>query len=484
MSELLIRTLHEHAAALERREYSSYELTAAMLRHIEENDTAIGAYLTVTASAALNSAKESDRRRAVGQTCGILDGIPFAVKDNLCTKGIPTTCGSRMLDGYRPPYDATVIERLSRAGAVLLGKLNMDEFGMGSSTEFSAYHITRNPHDPQRIPGGSSGGSAAAVAASEAVFTLGSDTGGSVRQPAAFCGVVGMKPTYGTVSRYGLVAFASSLDQVGPLCRTVWDNAAVLSCLASKDPKDATSLSHPCPEFTSQIGASVKGLRLGLPKEFFDETLSSEVRQAIEGAIALYERMGVCMVPVSIPSAKSALAAYYILSAAEASSNLARFDGIRYGHRTQEYDSLEELYRRTRSEGFGKEVKRRILLGTFALSHGFYDDYYGKALTTRAKLRRELDALWTVCDALLCPTAPTLPRRFADRSDDPTATYYGDRYTVLASLGGNPALSLPSGTHNGLPVGLQLVGKAFSEAMLYRLGNALEQELNGKGDTP
>ena len=484
MNKILSRTLYEHAAALTRKEYSSYELTVTMLRHIEENDPAIGAYLTVTAAEALDSAQKSDRRRAEGKTRGILDGIPFAVKDNLCTKGIPTTCASRMLDGYRPPYDATVIERLSHAGAVLLGKLNMDEFGMGSSTEFSAYHITRNPHDPERIPGGSSGGSAAAVAASEAVFTLGSDTGGSVRQPAACCGVVGMRPTYGTVSRYGLVAFASSLDQVGPLSRTVWDNAAVLSCLAAQDPKDATSLVHPCSDLTSQIGASVKGLRLGLPKEFFDETLSAEVRQAIETAIALYEKMGACMVPVSIRSAPSALAAYYILSAAEASSNLARFDGIRYGHRAQEYDGLEELYRRSRSEGFGKEVKRRILLGTFALSHGFYDDYYGRALTAQANLHRELDSLWTVCDALLCPTTPTLPRRFADRSDDPTAPYYGDKYTVLAGLGGIPALSLPCGSYNGLPIGLQLVGKAFSEPVLYRLGHALEQAMSEEGDTP
>ena len=469
------RSLSAHGEALNKKEYSAAELTRAFLARIEETDETVGAYLTRDGEGALRQAEASDARRARGETRGPLDGIPYAVKDNLCVKGLPTTCASRMLAGYVPPYDDLVIEMLREAGAVLLGKLNMDEFAMGSTTETSAVKPTRNPLELSRSPGGSSGGSAAAVAAGEAVFTLGSDTGGSVRQPAAFCGVVGMKPTWGAVSRYGLVAFASSLDQIGPLTASVGDNAIVLNALAGRDPRDATSKDAPCSDFRETLSAGVKGLRIGLPEECFRAPLSPDVSAAVLAAAREYRAMGAEILQVSMPSLDYALSAYYILSAAEASSNLGRFDGVRYGHRTERYADAEELIRRSRSEGFGDEVKRRIMLGTFVLSAGGREDYYQKALRVSAMVRADFDRVFGTCDLLLTPTAPTVACKLGVVRQDPTELYAGDFCGVPANLAGLPALSLPCGTGEaGLPVGLQLTGPAWSEALLYRAGAAYE----------
>ncbi len=468
------RSVTEHAAALRQREYSSRELTRAYLDRIAALDGEIGAYLTVTEEAALRAAEASDQRRANGDSLGALDGIPYALKDNICTKGIRTTCASRMLKDYVPPYEATVVERLRRQGGVLLGKLNMDEFAMGSSCEHSALGLTRNPRDRSRVPGGSSGGSAAAVCASLAAYTLGSDTGGSIRQPAAFCGVVGMKPTYGRVSRYGLVAFASSLEQIGPITQTVGDNAAVLSALAGRDPRDANTLSDPTVDASSQLSLGVKGMTIGLPQELFGEGIDGSVREAVLAAVERYRQMGAEIRSVSLPSLDHALAAYYIISSAEASSNLARFDGVRYGARATNADTLEAMYRRTRSEGFGEEVKRRILLGTFVLSAGYYEAYYQKAMALRERLKREMTQAWDSCDLLLSPTASTVAYRIGEKQESPVEMYRGDLCGVAANLAGIPALSIPCGTDaDGMPIGLQLMGRHGEEATLYRVANAL-----------
>ena len=470
VTQLDVSTL---AHKLEQKQFSSVELTRAYLEHIRAEDGAIGAYLTVTETEALEAAEASDRRRAHGACRGILDGIPFAVKDNLCTKGIPTTCASRMLEGYRPPYDATAVRRLYEQGAVLLGKLNMDEFAMGSSTEFSAYHPTKNPLDPTRCPGGSSGGSAAAVAAGLAPFTLGTDTGGSVRQPAAFCGVVGMKPTYGRVSRYGLIAFASSLDQIGPMTKTVADNALVLAAISGQDPLDSTTASIPF----SMEATIPHPLRVGSCPQLWEEGLSPCVRDALTDAGAALRAMGGQIREITLPSLEFALPAYYVISAAEASSNLARFDGIRYGHRAPHFEDLEDLYRRSRSEGFGPEVKRRILLGTFVLSAGYADQYYKKAKQVAASLRAELKTAFSSCDLLLLPTAPTVAPKLGHASLSPTKRFTGDADTVLANLAGLPALSVPFGRgEDGMPIGIQLVGPPHSEALLYRVGEHLMQK--------
>ena len=401
----------------------------------------------------------------------------MALKDNLCTRGIRTTCASKMLENFVPPYDAYAVERLR--DCVLLGKLNLDEFAMGSSTENSYFKPTRNPVNPERVPGGSSGGSAAAVAAGEAAFALGSDTGGSIRQPAAFCGVVGMKPTYGTVSRYGLVAFASSLDQIGPLTRSVRDSALVLSAIAGQDARDATSAKRPGEDYGAKIGREIRGMRIALPRELLAEGLQEEIRQAVLAAARLFEGLGAEVVEVGLPSLKYALPAYYVISSAEASSNLARFDGIKYGYRAKEFDGIEQLYERSRSEGFGREVRRRIMLGSFVLSAGYYDAYYRKAQQVRALVRRALEALLEECDLILSPVAPTTAYRIGEKMGDPLQMYLGDIYTVPASIAGLPALSLPfAQDEEGLPIGLQLIGRAFGEAELYQAAYALEQ---GKG---
>lgn len=481
MSDLLQMNLSELSSALAERKISSAELTKAYIASIEKNEPRVGAYISYDPRRALDMAIAVDKRRAAGEALGALAGIPMGVKDNICTKGVATTCASKMLSDYVPPYDAHVVEKLRDAGFVMLGKLNMDEFAMGSTTENSAIKVTHNPIDLTRVPGGSSGGSAAAVAAREAVYTLGSDTGGSIRQPAAFCGVVGMKPTYGTVSRFGLVAFASSLDQIGPLTRTVRDNATVLNAIAGHDKRDATSVSREYGDFSAEIGKGVAGITVGIPKEFFGEGISADVKEAVLKAAERYEKMGARVTEVSMPAIDHALAAYYVISSAEASSNLARFDGVRYGYRTEEFEDIAELYKKSRSEGFGAEVKRRIMLGTFALSSGYYDAYYKKALQVRALVRADYDRVLEKCDVILSPVAPTVAYKLGEKSQNPLEMYMGDAYSVPVNVAGIPALALPCGTgEGGMPVGLQLMGKPFSEALLYRVGAALEDDMGGE----
>ena len=472
--------LAELGSALSARKISAAELTKAYVASIDKNEPQVGAYVSTDARMALDMAIAVDKRRAAGEELSPLAGIPMGVKDNICTKGVTTTCASRMLSDYVPPYDAHVVERLKAAGFVMLGKLNMDEFAMGSTTENSAIKVTHNPLDLSRVPGGSSGGSAAAVAAFEAAYTLGSDTGGSIRQPAAFCGVVGMKPTYGMVSRYGLVAFASSLDQIGPLTHTVRDNALVLNAIAGHDKRDATSVDRVYGDFGAEIGKGVKDLVIGVPKEFFGEGIAPDVKEAVLAAAARYEKLGAKIVEVSMPAIDHALAAYYVISSAEASSNLARFDGVRYGYRTAEFEDIGELYKKSRSEGFGAEVKRRIMLGTFALSSGYYDAYYKKALQVRALVRADYDRVLEKCDVILSPVAPTVAYKLGEKSKNPLEMYMGDAYSVPVNVAGIPALALPCGTgEGGMPVGLQLMGKPFSEALLYRVGAALEDDMGG-----
>lgn len=475
MSELTHRSVAEHAEALRKQEYSSVELTEAYLKAIREKDEKIGAFLTLTEGEALAAAKASDERRAAGTLLSPIDGIPGAIKDNICTKGVRTTCASRMLADYIPPYNATVMEKLNGAGLVMLGKLNMDEFAMGSSTENSAMQITHNPRDLSRVPGGSSGGSAAAVAAEETPYALGSDTGGSIRQPAAFCGVVGMKPTYGSVSRYGLVAFASSLDQIGPLTANVRDNAMILNAIAGYDRHDATSINRIYTDFTAELGLGVKGMRIGLPEQFFGEGISPDVRSAVLAAAETYRSLGAEIVHVSMPSIDHALAAYYVISSAEASSNLARFDGVRYGFRASDYEDIDGLYLRSRTEGFGAEVKRRIMLGTFALSSGYYDAYYKKALQVRSLVMADFTAAFDKCNAILSPVAPTVAYRIGEKSGNPLEMYMGDAYSVPVNIAGLPAISLPCGVGaDNMPVGMQLIGREFSEPLLYRIADAFE----------
>ena len=451
------------------------QLTQAYLEQIDKKDKTIGAYITVTADRAIESAKAFDEGRCSDSEISPLAGIPCGIKDNMCTKGIKTTCASKMLGGYIPPYSAHVVEKLEKSGAVILGKLNMDEFAMGSTTENSAFKVCRNPLDTDRVPGGSSGGSAAAVAAREAVYTLGSDTGGSIRQPASFCGVVGMKPTYGSVSRYGLVAFASSLDQIGPITSTVLDNALVLNAIVGHDKRDATSVKRVYNDFTADIKNGVKGMKIGVPEEFFGEGISDDVRKAVLAATDTYRALGAELVSVSMPSIDYALSAYYVISSAEASSNLARFDGVRYGYRCDDYSNIDELYRKSRSEGFGSEVKKRIMLGTFALSSGYYDAYYKKALQVRSLVRKDFDEAFGKCDFIISPVAPTVAYKIGEKTGDSLQMYMGDAYSVPVNIAGIPALTLPCGIgEGGMPVGMQLIGPAFSEGLLYRAGFAFE----------
>ena len=474
MTELTVKQL---AQALDRKEVSAREAAEAYLRAIEEKDAAVGAYLTVTRELALKQADLVDEKRARGEKLPALAGVPCGIKDNICTKGTTTTCASKMLDNFVPPYDAAVMEKLQGQEVVMLGKLNMDEFALGSSTENSYYKVTHNPRNLGCVPGGSSGGSAAAVAAGEAAFALGSDTGGSIRQPAAFCGVVGMKPTYGLVSRYGLVAFASSLDQIGPLTKDVYDNAMVLETICGHDGRDSTSLPDSKLDLLGNIEDGVKGMRFALPKEYFSEALNPEIAAAIRAAAHRLETLGAQVDEVSIRELEYALPAYYVISSAEASSNLARFDGVKYGFRAQSVKEIHDLYKETRTQGFGPEVKRRIMLGSFVLSAGYYDAYYKKALQVRTLLKNAFDQVFAGYDAILAPVAPTTAYRIGEKTRDPLEMYLGDVYTVPVNIAGLPALSLPCGTDSqGLPIGMQLIGKAYSEPTLYRAGFAFEQE--------
>ena len=461
---MLNATLLELAAGLEAKKISSVELTRQFLQRIARLNGELNAFITVDDSRALEAASKADALRAKG-AAGPLTGIPVAFKDIYCTKGQRTTCGSRMLENFVSPYDAHVVEQFDRAGAVLLGKCNMDEFAMGSSNESSHFGPVRNPWDRQRVPGGSSGGSAAAVAARMAPVALGTDTGGSTRQPAAFSGVCGLRPTYGLVSRYGLVAFASSLDQAGPIAKSAADLAALLEVMAGFDERDSTSVQRPRESYSAAI--DVQGLRLGLPKEYFADGIESGVRSAVDGAIAWFKSQGAKLVEVELPRTRVGVAAYYVIAPAEASSNLSRFDGVRYGHRAKEYHDLIDMYCRTRAEGFGAEVKRRILVGTYVLSHGYYDAYYLHAQKIRRLIAQDFAQAFRKCDLIVGPTAPTTAFELGAKTSDPVQMYLGDIFTIPASLAGLPALSVPCGFDGkGLPVGLQLTGPHFSEAKL------------------
>ena len=463
--------------AFERREAKPSEVLEASLRRIARTDGKVHAFLRLTEEEARSAARESDERRARNAPLSAVDGVPIAIKDLFCQRGVETTAGSRILAGYVPPYDATVVRKLREGGAVLVGKLNMDEFAMGSSTENSAFGPTRNPWDLSRTPGGSSGGSAAAVAAKMVPGTLGTDTGGSIRQPAALVGCVGLKPTYGRVSRYGVVAFASSLDQVGPFAEDVRGAALLLQAIAGRDENDQTSSSRPVPDYATALEGGARGLRIGIPAEYFGEGLDPEVEASVRSAMDALGREGATLVPISLPNSPHAIATYYIVATAEASSNLARYDGIRYGHRAQGPRSLIELYERTRAEGFGAEVKRRILLGTYALSAGYYDAYYLRSQKIRTLIRRDFEQVFAAgIDAVASPTSPTPAFKLGEKIDDPLAMYLNDIYTVPANLAGLPGISIPCGfSRAGLPIGLQLIGRPFEEAALLRIARAAER---------
>jgi aspartyl-tRNA(Asn)/glutamyl-tRNA(Gln) amidotransferase subunit A len=470
-------TMLELAARLRAGEVSSVEATRACLQRVAALDGKVRAFLKVDEPGALAAAEAADRRRREGAPASALDGVPVALKDIFLTEGVETTCGSKILQGFVPPFDGTAVKLLKRAGLPILGKLNQDEFAMGSSTENSAYFPTRNPWDLARTPGGSSGGSSAAVAAREVFGALGTDTGGSIRQPAGLTGTVGLKPTYGRVSRYGVIAFASSLDQVGPITRTVEDAAALLQILAVHDPDDATSAAVPAPDYRASLEAGVAGLKLGLPREYFVEGMDREVEAAVRGAVRELEKLGAEVVEISLPHTRYALATYYLIAPAEASSNLARYDGVRYGLRARGVKGLRELYARTRAEGFGPEVKRRIMLGTYALSAGYYDAYYLKAQKVRTLIRRDFSEAFQKVDAILCATSPTPAFPLGAKVDDPLAMYLNDVFTLPVNLAGLPGLSVPCGfTAAGLPVGLQVIGKPFDEATVLRVARTYERE--------
>src|SRR3954470_14117365 len=477
--DLNLLTVSSARASVQERQTTATALVESFYTKIQTEDRQSGqvnAYLTLTRDRALEQAKRMDSIVDCGNPLPALGGVPVGIKDVMVTKGVRTTAGSKILGNYVPPYDCTAGARLDAAGAVMLGKTNCDEFAMGSSNENSAWKPVHNPRDLSRVPGGSSGGSAAAVAAGTAVATLGSDTGGSIRQPASFCGVVGLMPTYGRVSRYGLIAFASSLDHIGPLTKTVKDAAIVLRTIAGRDPMDSTSADVPVPDYVAELEKPVRGLKLGVAKEYFGEGLDGEVRQAVESAIEKLKGLGCEIVPVSLPHTPYAIPTYYLIATAEASSNLARYDGVRYSHRARGVKTLSEMYRRSRDEGFGAEVKRRIMLGTYALSAGYYDAYYLKAQKVRTLLTRDFDSAFQKVDAILTPTSPTAAFRLGEKSNDPLAMYLADIYTVTADLAGIPGISIPCGeTREKLPIGLQILGKHFDEASILRVAHAYEQ---------
>jgi aspartyl-tRNA(Asn)/glutamyl-tRNA(Gln) amidotransferase subunit A len=473
LHQLTIHQLHE---LLVKKEVKSREVTEALYRRIRQMDGKIGAYLSLTEEKAFHQSDRVDLNIAKGEEVGDLAGIPMGLKDILCTKGVRTTCGSRILENYVPFYDGTVVRKLIERGAVMLGKLNMDEFAMGSSTENSGFQITHNPWDLSRIPGGSSGGSAAAVAADECIAALGTDTGGSIRQPASCCGVVGMKPTYGRVSRYGLVAFASSLDQIGPITKDVADCAILMNAISGYDPYDSTSVNVEVPDYKQSLTNDVKGIQIGIPDEYFIEGMDPDVERSVHEAINLFKKWGCEIKRISLPHTEYAVAIYYIICTAEASSNLARYDGVKYGLRTKEYRDLMEMYTKSRAKGFGKEVKRRIILGTYVLSAGYYEAYYRKASQVRTLMRHEFEEAFKEVDAILTPTAPTPAFRIGEKVEDPLQMYLSDIHTIPVNLAGLPAISIPCGfSLDHLPIGLQMIGRHFNEGMLLRLAYTFER---------
>ncbi|MGD2055200.1 MAG: Asp-tRNA(Asn)/Glu-tRNA(Gln) amidotransferase subunit GatA [Gammaproteobacteria bacterium] len=468
------KTLAELSTALQRGEFSSEELTRACLERITMRDPQLNSFITVTAEAAIQAARAADNRIQAGEA-GPLTGIPFAHKDIFCTRGVKTSCGSRMLDNFIAPYDATVTHKLAAAGAVMIGKTNMDEFAMGSSNETSFYGPVRNPWNPETVPGGSSGGSAAAVAARLVPAGTGTDTGGSIRQPAALCGITGLKPTYGRVSRYGMIAFASSLDQGGPLARSAEDAALLLGGMAGFDPRDSTSVDRPVDDYTKRLNGSLEGLRIGLPQEYFSTGLDSGVGAAVETALEVFSRLGATLTPVSLPNSHLAVPAYYVVAPAECSSNLSRMDGVRFGYRATDPEDLEDLYKRSRGEGFGEEVKRRIMIGTYALSAGYYDAYYLKAQQVRRLIREDFLRVFAQVDVIMGPTSPSVAFRLGERANDPVTMYLSDIYTIAVNLAGLPGISIPAGFVDGLPVGLQIIGNYFDEARLLNTAHRFQQ---------
>jgi aspartyl-tRNA(Asn)/glutamyl-tRNA(Gln) amidotransferase subunit A len=468
-------TADKLVALYQRKDLSVTEVISGVFEEIDRNDEKVHAFLTLGKDTALEDARRIDAKIAAGETLGPLSGVPVAIKDNMALRDVPTTCASRVLDGYIPPYTATAVERLRGAGAVIVGKTNLDEFAMGSSTENSGYFVTRNPHNLDCVPGGSSGGSAAAVAAGMSLVALGSDTGGSIRTPASFCGVVGMKPTYGRVSRYGLVAYASSLDQIGPFTKTVRECALVSSIICGFDPYDSTSADVPVESFLQNIEQPLKGVRIGVPKEYFVPGLDPEVKTRFEHCIRVYEGLGCTIEEISLPHTEYAIAAYYLIATAEASSNLARYDGVRYGLRKGGEAGLADMYRKTRMSGFGKEVKRRILLGTYALSAGYYDAYYLKAMKVRTLIRQDFQKAFERVDVILTPTCPTVAFRIGEKTEDPLSMYLSDIFTITCNLAGLPGISVPAGKNTaGLPIGIQLLGNHFQEGLVLRAAHNFE----------
>ncbi|MAQ54288.1 MAG: Asp-tRNA(Asn)/Glu-tRNA(Gln) amidotransferase subunit GatA [SAR202 cluster bacterium] len=473
MADLNWLSIQEAHAQLTSRQISSVELTQACLDRIDAVEDRVQSFLTLTPETALSQAAVADRMLGAGEG-GPLTGVPVQIKDVICTEGVPTTCASRMLENFVPVYNATAVERLMGQGAVMLGKGNMDEFAMGSSCENSAFHLTRNPWDLDRVPGGSSGGAAASVAAGEAIYALGSDTGGSVRQPAALCGVVGLKPTYGLVSRYGLIAFASSLDQIGPVGRSVMDCALALNAIAGHDPRDATSVRREPTDYTATLGQDIKGMRLGVPEEYFVDGMDSGARKAVEEAVSTLEGLGASVRPVSLPTTRYALACYYIIAPSECSANLARYDGVKYGYSYQDTNDMWEAMEKTREYGFGPEVTRRVMLGTYALSSGYYDAYYLKAQRARTLIRQDFDRVFQDVDALVTPTSPVTAFKIGEKTGDPVQMYLIDVCTLPVNIAGLPGLSVPCGFSDGLPVGMQFIGPHFSEETLLRTARAYE----------
>ncbi len=476
--ELYNLTAHELRDMIRNKEIKSIDATESILGRIDDVENKVESYITVTKESALEKAKEIDKKIAAGEPVGALAGVPCAIKDNICTKGVLTTCASKMLHNFKPPYSATVAEKLESADTVMLGKLNMDEFAMGSSTENSYFKKTKNPYDLTKVPGGSSGGSAASVAADEAPFALGSDTGGSIRQPASFCGCVGLKPTYGSVSRYGLIAFASSLDQIGPLTKDVTDAAVVLDVISGHDAKDSTSVNIAHPSYEKALTGNVKGLKIGIPEEYIGEGIDEEVAKSVYAAIENLKVLGAESNHMHLPLNEYALPAYYMISSAEASSNLARFDGVKYGYRAKEFEDLQDMYAATRSEGFGAEVKRRIMIGTYALSSGYYDAYYKKAQQVRTMIMNDFNKAFETYDILVTPTSPTTAFGIGEKTTDPLQMYLSDICTVSVNIGGLPAIVIPCGyDKNGLPISVQLIGKPFGEATILNAAYALEKTI-------